>query len=57
MAMNIGYLGVLSFLAIRQYGDLELALGKVGYFVIVGLLGLFILEIVEYIEHYGLIFE
>ncbi len=46
---NLLYLGGLFFIAFRDLGDEELALRKVGYFVLIGLGGFAFLELVEYI--------
>jgi alkane 1-monooxygenase len=57
MLTNWIYLGGMFYHAYNQHQNLEVALLKVGFFVIVALQGFLFLEIVEYIEHYGLIYR
>jgi hypothetical protein len=57
MLANWVYLGGLFYHAFNEYQNVEAACMKVGFFVLLGLGGFFFLEIIEYIEHYGLIYR
>lgn len=54
---NLFYVGLLFFFSFREYNDIEQACWKTAFFVGVGLGSFSFLEIVEYIEHYGLVYR
>jgi alkane 1-monooxygenase len=55
---HLAYVWGLYQLAIREYqGDQERALGKVGFFIGFAYLSLFLMESIEYLEHYGLVYR
>jgi hypothetical protein len=57
MLTNWTYLLGLFYFAYRESGNLEVALAKVGFFIVTGIVGFAIMETIEYIEHYGLVYR
>lgn len=57
MLTNWTYLLGLFYFAYRESYNLEIALAKVGFFIVVGLVGFSMMQAVEYIEHYGLVYR
>lgn len=57
MLTNWIYLLGLFYFAYRESYNVEIALAKVGFFILVGLVGFSFLEAIEYIEHYGLVYR
>jgi hypothetical protein len=57
MLSNWTYLLGLFYFAYRESYNVEFALAKVGFFIVVGLVGFTFMEAVEYIEHYGLVYR
>lgn len=56
MAANWGYLGLLLWFGKQWDGEWSLAFERMGFFLGVGMACFGFLELVEYIEHYGLVF-
>jgi alkane 1-monooxygenase len=57
MGTNWLYLGVMFVHALSEHGNWQQALWKVGVFVGIGLGAFAFLEVIEYIEHYGLVYR
>jgi alkane 1-monooxygenase len=55
ISLNAAYLAAIYYTGLISYGDSSLALQKLFFFIQIGLGGFIFLEIIEYIEHYGLI--
>ncbi len=58
IALHFGYLALLYIFALEEYsGDHMMSLKKLGYFIIFAYVSLFLMENIEYIEHYGLVYR
>jgi alkane 1-monooxygenase len=57
VALNLAYLSAIYLHGVSEYGSYELAWDKLHFFIWLGFGGFIGLEIIEYIEHYGLIFR
>lgn len=58
MSLHLIYLFTLYQLALTEFGgNSELALNKMVFFIFIAFFGLYMMESIEYIEHYGLVYR
>lgn len=57
LSLIAAYLAIIYYSGLSQYGSHELALDKLHFFVVMGISGFIALELIEYSEHYGLIYR